>query len=197
MKKLHEIGNQILKEEMRNKMNNHYRMTQLFSNTSDIKEDDQNYDRNDVIDKIKNNKWESPNAHRFKASIEKSHYPEFLTKYNANELSKMDLFKLEGYNIGYALKNINNGKKEIVSVYNNEPQIKNIGQELIMSAVKNGGCYIDFYDGFLTNLYKSMGFVEIKREKFNPDYDSNGEFRNKYGEPDVVYAVHNSCNDPK
>lgn len=71
--------------------------------------------------------------------------------------------------------------------------IKNIGKELIQSAIKNGGCYLDHFDGFLSNLYSSLGFVEYKRDKFDPQYDPENKFRDKYGESDVIYRVHKNC----
>lgn len=63
-----------------------------------------------------------------------------LTDYSIDELKKMKLFKLKNYDIGYALKKSHTGNyDEIVSVFNNEDGVKNIGMDLIMSAVKMGG----------------------------------------------------------
>lgn len=111
-----------------------------------------------------------------------------LTDYTPAELSKMKLFKLKNYNIGFALKNFEDkGYSEIVAVHNNEPEVKNIGNELIQSAVRNGGHYLDHFDGFLSSLYERNGFVEYKREPYNPEYDPNNEFSKKYGKQDVIY----------
>jgi hypothetical protein len=47
-----------------------------------------------------------------------------------------------GTNIGFALKKKNGGYKEIVAVHNNEPDVKNVGKELMKAAIKNRGCYL-------------------------------------------------------
>jgi hypothetical protein len=105
----------------------------------------------------------------------------------------MKLFKLDGYNIGYALKKKDGKYSEIVAVHNNEPDVKQIGKELVLSAVKNGGCYLDHFDGMLSNLYSSIGFEEYSRDEFDPQYDTGGEFQKKYGKQDIIYRVHRSC----
>jgi hypothetical protein len=112
-----------------------------------------------------------------------------LTNYSIADLSKMKLFKLVGYNIGYALKQFeNNGFSEIVALHNNESDVKGIGELLMQSAINNGGKYLDHYDGFLSSLYSKLGFKEYKREMYNPKYISNPkEFEKKYGKPDIIY----------
>jgi hypothetical protein len=70
---------------------------------------------------------------------------------------------------------------------------KNIGEILIQNAISNGACKLDHFDGYLTNLYSKMGFVEVNREKYNPIYDPNGLFKKKYGESDVIYRIHRNC----
>jgi hypothetical protein len=74
-----------------------------------------------------------------------------------------------------------------VAVHNNEPDVKNIGDQLIQSAIDNGAQYLDHFDGFLSNFYQSKGFKEIGRDKYDPQYDPNGEFAQKYGKQDVIY----------
>lgn len=92
-----------------------------------------------------------------------------LTPYSVSDLSKMKLFKVPNYNIGFALKKFEDkGYIEIVAAHNNEPNIPKIGHELMTSAIKNGGRYLDHFDGYLTSLYDGVGFVEYKRDKFDP-----------------------------
>ena len=78
-------------------------------------------------------------------------------------------------------------------MHNNEPDIKNIGKELMRAAIDNGGCYLDHFDGYLSQFYQSLGFEEYSRDKFDPQYDEDETFRNKYGEADVIYRKHKNC----
>lgn len=150
--------------------------------------------REDVLQKISNGDWENPqNPKSFKGSMDKSKHKEMLTSYSTGELSQMKLYKLNGYNIGFALKKKNGGFKEIVAVHNNEPDVKNVGKELMKAAIKAGGCYLDHFDGYLSSFYDSLGFEEIDRDKFDAQYDQDGSFRNKYGEADVIYRKHKNC----
>ena len=148
--------------------------------------------REKALQELHNNEFDT-NPKHFYESMSKSKYVDFLTPYSPSELSQMKLFKLKSFNIGYALKKHDGKYSEIVAVHNNESQIKGIGKELIKSAIKHGGCYLDCFDGFLPNFYKSLGFIEVSRDKFNPDFDEEGKFEKKYGKQDIVYMVHKSC----
>lgn len=150
--------------------------------------------KNEVITAINQGDWDEPDAVEFHKALSKSKHSQMLTPYSISELSKMKLFKLKGFDIGFALKKFEDGTySEIVSVFNNEPGISNIGKELMQAAIDNGGCYLDHYDGFLSNLYKSMGFEEYKRYKFDPQYDPDGSFASKYGQSDVIFRRHKNC----
>lgn len=155
-----------------------------------ISEDDE---KNDVLEKINNDDFNN-DVDEFYDAFMKSNRMEMLTPYTKDELKSMKLFKLNGYDIGYALKKYNDGDEynEIVSVFNNSG-IGGIGKELIKSAIRNGGCYLDHYDGFLSDLYSSMGFEEIDRYSFDPQYDPEGTFREKYGESDIIVRKHKDC----
>jgi hypothetical protein len=63
-------------------------------------------DRDLVIDLIRNGVYETPqNSKSFYDSYYyKSKHPLMLTYYEEDELANMKLFKLEGYDIGFALK---------------------------------------------------------------------------------------------
>lgn len=146
-----------------------------------------------VLDLIRNNEYEEHNAHSFLQALNKSKHKEMLSEYSISELNEMKLFKLKGYNIGFALK-LHDGKfSEIVSVFNNEDSIKNIGRALIESAIENGGCYLDHYDGYLSDFYQSLGFEEYDRYEFDPQYDKGGKFEKKYGRKDVILRKHKNC----
>lgn len=192
--KLVNIFDQIVSEEIRYKqmMFNHSLQDGLMRRI--LQEDADSRTRQEVLDKIKNGDWETPqNARSFRDSMSKSKHKEMLTPYSAGELSKMRLFKLNGYNIGFALKKRDGKYNEIVAVHNNEPDIKNIGKELMRAAIDNGGCYLDHFDGYLSQFYQSLGFEEYERDKFDPQYDEDETFRNKYGESDIIYRKHKNC----
>lgn len=124
----------------------------------------------------------------FKDSISKSKHKEMLSDYSLAELSQMKLYKVPGYNIGYVLKPLGNNEYDIVSVHNNEPDVKGIGEDLMLHAIKMGGTQLDHFDSDkLRDLYTKMGFEEYQRYEYDPQYDPDGSFANKYGKLDVVY----------
>jgi hypothetical protein len=169
----------------------HEHLMEVFSDVDgEIGEDTELDERYIVLKKIKNNDF-IHNPRLFLKSIKKSSRGEMLSEYSLEDLEDMLTFKLDGYDIGYALKKSeDNEYNEIVSVFNNSG-IKGIGDELIQSAIKNGGRYLNHYDGFLSGFYSKHGFEEYKRDKFDPQYDPNGEFRDKYGESDIIYRKYN------
>ena len=173
------------------KKSNHERLTEIFDDALFESELGNEEKRTDVLNKIKNGDYEKQNSNNFQKALKKSKHPYMLHMYSISEFNKMKLFKLSGYDIGFALKKWSDGTySEIVSVFNNEPDIKTIGKELLKSAIKLGGRYLDHFDGFLSGLYSSLGFKEYNREKFDPKYDTDGSFRNKYGTSDIVYRVY-------
>lgn len=195
--KLFEMFDRVNKTQTNESFLNKRRM---FEHENNIKLFDDNLNENDNNKRelalgflIKNDLETTPEE--FYESLMKSKHPDMLTPYSVSELSKMKLFKIPDMDIGYALKEFGNeGYKELVAVHNNEPDVKGIGKDLVQSAVKNGACYLDHFDGFLTSLYQSMGFDEYKREPYNSEYDPDGKFKSKYGESDVIYRKHRSCN---
>lgn len=179
-----------------NNINNQNRLYKIRKNNdiricimSDIQIDDffEKNKFNDVIFKIENDIWDIKSPSKFHTSLSKTTRIEMLSNYTILELSKMKLYKLDGYDIGYALKEKDGKYCEIVSVFNNETRIKNIGTYLLKSAIKNGGIYLDHFDGFLSNFYNNLGFIEYMREPFNPLYDLDGTFQKKYGKQDIIY----------
>lgn len=187
--------NTVKKYEYKRRIFEHENLMNLLENKSLNESYDEERER--VVEMIKNDEFDE-NVHPkdFYDSMMASKHPLMLTDYSVGELSEMKLFKLPEYKIGYALKKHNdniNKYNEIVAVHNNEENIGKIGDELIQSAVRNGGCYLDHFDGFLSSFYEKNGFEEYKREDYNPEYDDEGAFKNKYGEQDVIYRIHKSC----
>lgn len=146
-----------------------------------------NENSKEVLELIQSDNYEKQNPKEFIRSLKSSKYLEMLSDYSVSELSKMKLFKVPGFNIGFALKKKDGKFNEIVAVHNNEQDIKGVGKELMKSAIRLGGEYLDHFDGYLSNFYKDLGFVEYSRDKFDPQYDVDGSFRKKYGEADVIY----------
>jgi len=189
-----EVETLIRTEEYSTRFRNHLLITEMFdADTTEVETlPETEKSKEDALQKIKNEEWDTVPTH-FKEAISKSKRKEVLTDYSVAELEQMKLFKVKGYDMGYALKKHNGSYSEIVSVFNNEPSIKGMGVSLVKSAIKNGGCYLDHFDGFLSDLYSSLGFIEIGRDPYNPKYDTGGVIKAKYGEVDVVYRKYKGC----
>lgn len=102
------------------------------------------------------------------------------------DLSKMKIFKVPGYDVGFALKSKDGKFNEVVAVHNNS-NIGHIGGALMKSAIKHGAKYLDHFDGMLSGFYEKLGFKEYNREDFDPKYDIDGKFEAKYGKQDIIY----------
>lgn len=165
--------------ERRNKMALHMIMEGFFS-LNEGKED------SEVLELIKNGEFES-NAVEFKNSLSKSKHQKMLTDYSIPQLKKMKLFKLKGYNIGFALKKKDGKFQELVAVHKNEPNVGSVGDDVVKYAIKQGAKVLDHFSGRLDKFYSNLGFVEYDRDKYDPKYDPDGSFKALYGEADVVY----------
>ena len=146
----------------------------------DVVKEDTNEDKNDIIESISKGNWRTT-ADQFLDSVNSSKRVEFLTPYSVEELSEFRLFKLEGYNIGFALKE----DGDIILVHNNE-RVGGIGKLIMSKAIEFGGSKLDHYDGFLTGFYKSLGFK----------LDSNDFFLDEYA-PDTWKFEALDINDPE
>lgn len=136
---------------------------------------------------LSNQYWIRNQYEQFLESLNSSTKKPFLSKYTAEELKNHNVqtYQLNGYHIGYALKLDEDGV-DIISVHNNEPNIKGVGDALIESAKANGGTKLDHYDGFLSDLYSKHGFEEYDRYKWDDQYaDPNWDYE-RYGRPDVI-----------
>ena len=136
---------------------------------------------------LSNEYWIRNQYGQFLESLNSSTRKPFLSKYTAEELKNHNVqtYQLNGYHIGYALKPDEDGV-DIISVHNNEPNIKGVGDALIESAKANGGTKLDHYDGFLSDLYSKHGFEEYDRYKWDDQYaDPNWDYE-RYGRPDVI-----------
>lgn len=127
--------------------------------------------------------WEKPNAQAYHKSLfEHAKHPEMLTAYSVGDLATMQLFKLQGAEIGFAIK----GGDEIVAVHNNEAGVGGVGELLMEAAIQHGGRVLDHFDvPILSKIYGNIGFKETERFPFDPQYAPPG-FTQKYGEPDII-----------
>jgi len=132
--------------------------------------------------------WEINNYETFIASMMMSKHLEYLTKYTPGMLSKYNVttFKLEGYNIGFALKPVpDTDDVEIVSVHNNS-NVHNIRDSLVLAAVRHGGNILVHFDGFLSKFYGHLGFEEYGRMKWDDKYAPEDWNYSKNGRPDAI-----------
>jgi len=130
----------------------------------DVVKEDTNEDRNDILEKISTGNWKTT-PDEFLDSVNASKRIEFLTPYSVEELSEFRLFKLEGYKIGFALKE----DGDIILVHNNE-RVGGVGKIIMDKVIKSGGSKLDHYDGFLTGFYKSLGFKLDENDFFLDEY---------------------------
>lgn len=151
---------------------------------------------------INNDIWDTEvTPQQFKDSIISSTRKEFIADYTLEDLSKMKLFKLKPYNIGYALKKrfnhitgeyISNNYDEISSIHNNESNVSKLGNLLVKSAIRHGGNYLAYFDTtdqFLANLYYKMGFREYHRHELDPNWEGSRPIIRKHGNIDIVYCI--------
>ena len=139
-------------------------------------------ERRKVIDMIKSGQFQKNNSEAFKNALYNSTKSEFLSEYTIQEFDEMQTYKLNGYDIGYAIKS----DGDIVSVFNNSG-IKKISKFLIQNAIENGGTKLDHFDGELSNIYSRLGFKEYMRYKWDDQYAPKNWNYAKYGKPDVIF----------
>ena len=130
----------------------------------DVVKEDTYENKNDIIEKISRGNWKTT-PEEFLDSVNASKRIEFLTPYSVEELSEFRLFKLEGYKIGFALKE----DGDIILVHNNE-RVGGIGKLIMDKVIKSGGSKLDHYDGFLTGFYRSLGFKLDENDFFLDEY---------------------------
>jgi len=110
----------------------------------------------------------------FKAALQRNTRAGTLSDYSLEELGKMRLFLLKGGQAGYALK----PDGEAVNLFNSgsKAETGGAGAWLVIHSIEQGATHGDHFDGFLTNFYKELGFVHVRRE---PNWTPGG--------PDVLY----------
>lgn len=63
----------------------------------------------------------------------------------------------------------------------------NRGHSIVREAVKQGGWKLECFEGFLSEMYSSHGFVVVHRERFNDDYRPASWNDETDGRPNYVH----------
>lgn len=168
---------------------------EMCSITHMLDENERLYEANDdterqrVVNMMKDEaNWIVNDYEGFLSSLTKSQFMSFLTPYTIDDLKtgNIETYKLKDYNIGFALKH-NGTDVDIISVHNNEPNIRNISNELLTKAKELGGNTLDHFEGKLSDIYQRNGFEEYDRWAWNDEYAPKAWDYDKYGRPDVVF----------
>ena len=152
------------KEEYQRLFMNQLLMMDVLAGSNEIIKEN----KDEVISLITNNNWEADTpelAQSFLSSINASTRVEFMTPYTTDELANFRLFKVDGLNIGFAIKE----DGDIILVHNNEG-IGGIGKILIQKAIELGGTKLDHFDGFLTGFYRGIGFELSSNDTFADEW---------------------------
>lgn len=134
----------------------------------DVVAEDVRESKDEVIQAITRGSLETT-PEEFLASVKASTRVEYMTPYTVDELAAFNLFKVEGFNIGFAVKE----DGDIILVHNNAG-VGGIGRLLIEKAVHNGGKKLDHFDGFLTGFYRGMGFELVSNDPFADEWTPEG-----------------------
>lgn len=79
---------------------------------------------------------------------------------------------------------------DIVGVFKNSADSRQGAlNDLMLTAISNGGNKLDCYGKNLSYKYAQFGFIPVARMDFNPEYATN--WRPEYGTPDVIFMMHN------
>ena len=105
----------------------------------------------------------------FETSLYSGERSGFLTYYQEDELAKMKLFLIKGYQAGFAIKD----GDDIVAVHNNtKGKLRGLSSKFMEDAKAAGGAKLDHFDGFLSGNYRKYGFTKVYDV-----WDWNGRYR--------------------
>lgn len=134
------------------------------------------------------NNWEINNYESFLASVAKtpSKYKGFISEHPYEEISQPDwmTFKLKGYDAGFALHYLGDGKVDICNLHNNS-ELHGISDYMLGFAKSQGGTMLDNYAGFLGDKYGSNGFETYDKFTWDDAYRPEGWRGDLFGTPDV------------
>ena len=105
---------------------------------------------------------------------------QYMTAHDENKLSKARLFMLSDYDVGYGIM----PDGEIFNSFNNS-KLRGAGALAKISAVMNGGTWLNNYDGFLTKFNESLGFKVTERKAWDEKQKPVG-WVEEDGKPDYI-----------
>lgn len=86
---------------------------------------------------------------------------------------------------GYAIT----GEKEIVALFNGKEE--SLGDQLVFDALKNGGRWLNCFEGFLASFYHDFGFKSVAYLEWDDEQAPDGWDYERYGRPDVLFMAFN------
>ena len=145
-----------------------------------------------VIGLIENDDFIKNDFKSFIIARDRTNREGFITPYTEMEMIRegFETYQVRGFDIGFALHKLDDGNVDITSVFNNEKEVRNIGNYLLKAALKHGGTQLDHFEGKLSDIYGRNGFKEYERYKWDDNYAPKNWNYEKYGRPDVVLRRH-------
>lgn len=145
-----------------------------------------------VIGLIENDDFIKNDFKNFIIARDRTNREGFITPYTEMEMIRegFETYQVRGFDIGFALHKLDDGNVDITSVFNNEKEVRNIGDYLLKAALKHGGTQLDHFEGKLSDIYGRNGFKEYERYKWDDNYAPQNWNYEKYGRPDVVLRRH-------
>ena len=123
---------------------------------------------------------------RYVAGIRGNSRPEFITVPSREELASKRAWMSDDGAVGVTVS----PDGEIGNLFRNDPAPGGDGLGAVRFAAENGGKWLDCYDGKLAALYRSVGFSEVARVKFDPGFAPDGWDYELRDHPDVVFMGH-------
>ena len=140
----------------------------------------------DIIEVIKNKKFEVNKFENFIKARDKSKHLCFLTDYTKESLviHEITTYKVEGFDAGFGISS----EGDIVNIFNNT-EYKGIGELLLRAAIEKGGCLVDFFaTDKLKGFFESCGFEKYSESPWDNALAPNNWDYSKYGTPSVIYS---------
>jgi hypothetical protein len=126
-------------------------------------------------------------ARTFVEARNKTGFRDHLTFYTEEELEDAELYIIPGFNAGYGLRG-----DEIINVFNNSG-VPGLGALALIDAITRGGKRLDHYEGFLSEFYSALGFVEVKREKEGNRTVIFSEYKGETNDPRIVAGMYEAA----